>query len=243
MKKLTYILLSLCLLVNFTSCDVDNYGEPEETFRGAFIDKETKEPFQTAIGNTGIRIRMMEYSWSDTPEPYDFNCMQDGTFQNTKIFAGNYGIIPEGAFVPLDEEIIDIKGTVEKTYEIEPLLRVKWVGEPQVNADGTVEVKVIITRGTNNPDYQQPLTEAWAICERNELCRRFQLQSAFFYSVVRGSFNRCLGKEITIKTKGQFPDYSRKFFLRVGARTTKSFSGTNRYNYTTIKEITTIARN
>lgn len=37
MKKLTYILLSLCLLVNFTSCDVDNYGEPEETFRGAFI--------------------------------------------------------------------------------------------------------------------------------------------------------------------------------------------------------------
>ena len=52
-----------------------------------------------------------------------------------------------------------------------------------------------------------------------------------------------LGKEITIKTKGQFPDYSRKFFLRVGARTTKSFSGTNRYNYTTIKEITTIARN
>jgi len=39
MKKLTYILLSLCLLVNFTSCDVDNYGEPEETFRGAFIDK------------------------------------------------------------------------------------------------------------------------------------------------------------------------------------------------------------
>ena len=67
--------------------------------------------------------------------------------------------IPEGAFVPLDEEIIDIKGTVEKTYEIEPLLRVKWVGEPQVNADGTVEVKVIITRGTNNPDYQQPLTE------------------------------------------------------------------------------------
>lgn len=186
MKKLTYILLSLCLLVNFTSCDVDNYGEPEETFRGAFIDKETKEPFQTAIGNTGIRIRMMEYSWSDTPEPYDFNCMQDGTFQNTKIFAGNYGIIPEGAFVPLDEEIIDIKGTVEKTYEIEPLLRVKWVSEPQVNADGTVEVKVIITRGTGLPTTAY---RSLVICERNELCRRFQLQSAFFYSVVRGSFN------------------------------------------------------
>ena len=243
MKKLTYILLSLCLLVNFTSCDVDNYGEPEETFRGAFIDKETKEPFQTAIGNTGIRIRMMEYSWSDTPEPYDFNCMQDGTFQNTKIFAGNYGIIPEGAFVPLDEEIIDIKGTVEKTYEIEPLLRVKWVGEPQVNADGTVEVKVIITRGTNNPDYQQPLTEAWLFVSETSYVGDFSFSPRFSSQLLGAALTDVLGKEITIKTKGQFPDYSRKFFLRVGARTTKSFSGTNRYNYTTIKEITTIARN
>ena len=217
MKKLTYILLSLCLLVNFTSCDVDNYGEPEETFRGAFIDKETKEPFQTAIGNTGIRIRMMEYSWSDTPEPYDFNCMQDGTFQNTKIFAGNYGIIPEGAFVPLDEEIID--------------------------ADGTVEVKVIITRGTNNPDYQQPLTEAWLFVSETSYVGDFSFSPRFSTQLLGAALTDVLGKEITIKTKGQFPDYSRKFFLRVGARTTKSFSGTNRYNYTTIKEVTTIARN
>ena len=43
--------------------------------------------------------------------------------------------------------------------------------------------------------------------------------------------------------KGQFPDYSRKFFMRVGARTTKSFSVTNRYNCTTIKEVTAIERN
>lgn len=38
-----------------------------------------------------------------------------------------------------------------------------------------------------------------------------------------------------------FPDL-RKFFLRAGARTTKKFSGTNRYNYTAVKEITTIKR-
>ena len=65
MKKLTYILLSLCLLVNFTSCDVDNYGEPEETFRGAFIDKEIWEKipedikkminFQRISCNNGIK--------------------------------------------------------------------------------------------------------------------------------------------------------------------------------------------
>ena len=51
MKKYIYLLLfSLPLLA--ASCSKDNYDEPQETFRGKFIDKQTGEPFQTAIGNT-----------------------------------------------------------------------------------------------------------------------------------------------------------------------------------------------
>ena len=97
MKKYIYLLLfSLPLLA--ASCSKDNYDEPQETFRGKFIDKQTGEPFQTAIGNTGIRIRMMEYSWSDNPQPYDMNVKMDGTFNNTKVFKGEYGITPSGAF-------------------------------------------------------------------------------------------------------------------------------------------------
>lgn len=93
MKKYIYLLLfSLPLLA--ASCSKDNYDEPQETFRGKFIDKQTGEPFQTAIGNTGIRIRMMEYSWSDNPQPYDMNVKMDGTFNNTKVFKGEYGITP-----------------------------------------------------------------------------------------------------------------------------------------------------
>ena len=161
MKTIKYLFLSLVLLAGAMSCAYDNYDLPEETFKGAFIDKETKEPFQTAVGGSGIRIRMMEYSWSDNPQPYDFNVKMDGTFQNTKIFAGEYGVTPEGAFVPLEEERIQIKGVVEKIYEVEPLLRIEWVGEPIVNADGTATVKVKITRGTKNADYHQNLSEAF----------------------------------------------------------------------------------
>lgn len=241
-KNIIYLVLSIFLLGSFTACETDNYGEPAETFRGSFIDKATKEPFQTAIGNTGIRIRMMEYSWSDTPQPYDFNCMMDGKFQNTKIFAGTYGIIPEGAFVPLAEERIDIKGTIEKTYEVEPLLRLAWIGEPKVNADGSAEVKVKITRGTENPDYQQPIEEAWLFVSETGYVGDFSFSNRFSTQLVGANVANILGQEITIKTKGEFPTYARKFFLRVGARTTKKFSGTNRYNYTTIKEITTTAR-
>lgn len=236
------LILSVLSLAGFTSCESDNYDAPEETFRGAFIDKVTKEPFQTAIGNTGIRIRMMEYSWSDTPQPYDFNCMMDGTFNNNKIFAGNYGIIPEGAFVPLDEEVMDIKGTVEKTFEVEPLLRLEWLGEPVVNADGTAEVKVKITRGTDNPAYQQPIEEAWLFVSETSYAGDFSFSNRFSTQLAGAAVSGLLDKELTIRTKGQFPEYSRKFFLRVGARTTMKFSGTNRYNYTTVKEITTVAR-
>lgn len=241
-RSFRYISLLILLLTGFTSCESDNYEGPKETFRGAFIDKQTKEPFQTAIGNTGIRIRMMEYSWSDTPQPYDFNCMMDGKFNNTKIFAGNYGIIPEGAFVPLEEEIMDIAGTVEKTFEVEPLLRLEWIGEPQVNADGTADIKVRITRGTNHVDYQQPIEEAWLFVSETGYVGDFSFSNRFSTQLVGGAVTDILDKEITIRTKGQFPEYSRKYFLRVGARTTMKFSGTNRYNYTTIKEITTIAR-
>lgn len=240
-RSFIYLILSV-VTAGFVACEADNYDGPEETFRGAFIDKETKEPFQTAIGNTGIRIRMMEYSWSDTPQPYDFNSRMDGTFNNNKMFRGTYGVIPEGAFVPLPEEKVDIKGTVEKVFEVEPLLRLEWIGEPQVNADGTAEIQVRITRGTAHPDYQQPIEEAWLFVSETGYAGDFSFSNRFSTQLVNTDVAGILGRVVTIRTKGQFPAYSRKFFLRAGARTTMKFSGTNRYNYTTVKEITTPAR-
>ena len=253
MKKYIYLLLfSLPLLA--ASCSKDNYDEPQETFRGKFIDKQTGEPFQTAIGHTGIRIRMMEYSWSDNPQPYDMNVKMDGTFNNTKVFKGEYGITPSGAFVPLEEERIKISGTVEKTWEVEPLLRVEWVGEPVVNADGTVDVKVKVSRGTDNPDYQEALAEAWLFVSENMYVGDFSYSPNYSTRISGAAIGMVQFDQVyTIRT-GQpggynpagtytpFPAFSRKYFLRFGARTTRQFDGTNRYNYTTVKEITTIAR-
>lgn len=219
------------------SCIKDNYAEPAETFKGAFIEKGTGDPFQTAIGNTGIRIRMMEYSWSDTPQPYDTYAKQDGTFQNTKIFKGEYGIIPEGAFVPLTEERVKISGTVNKTYEVEPLLKVQWVGEPVVNADGSATVKVKISRGTTNPDFQQDLQKAWLFVSENCYVGDFSYSPNFSLQIEAGDLK--FDEVLTFKTKGAFPSYERKYFLRFGAKTTMDFSNVERYNYSPIVEITT----
>lgn len=253
-NKILTILLGVFAFV-FVSCDnEDNYAEPAETFTGKFIDKATGEPFQTAIGNTGIRIRMYEYSWSDNPQPYDFYAKQDGTFNNTKMFKGEYGIVPSGAFVPLNEERIAIKGRVEKTYEVEPLLRIEWVGEPKLNPDGTVDVTVKVTRGTEDPNYQQALAEAWLFVSETDYVGDFSYSTIYSTHIPPSAISAIqLGKEFTVRT-GQpggynpagkftaFPSYARKYFLRFGARTTMSFDGTNRYNYSVIKEIENQAR-
>lgn len=247
MKNYIYIVLSLMLAFFAASCGDDNYPEPKETFRGKFIDKGTGKPFQTAIGNTGVRIRMMEYSWSDTPKPYDFNCMMDGTFNNTKIFAGEYGITPSGAFVPLAEERIKIKKTVEKTYEVEPILRVDWVNEPIVNADRTVTFEVKVTYGTDNATYQKPLREVWLFVSETDYVGDFSYSPNYSVNLKPNQLgvgdNDLLpanGITFVVKTSQSskpFPEYGRKYFFRIGARTDVTFDATNRYNYTDIKTI------
>ena len=240
MNNIKYIILALLAMVCVVSCSKDNYAAPAETFTGAFVEKGTGKPFQTAIGNTGIRIRMMEYSWSDNPIPYDTYAKQDGTFNNTKIFKGDYGITPEGAFVALPEEKISISGVVNKTYEVEPLLKVEWIGNPVVNADRTVTVKVKITRGTDNADYQQPLEKAWLFISETDYVGDFSYSPNFSLNLAANQIS--LDQELTFTTKKAFPEYSRKYFLRFGAKTTKNFSNVERYNYTPIVEISTSAK-
>lgn len=249
------IFLAVALSAVMASCAKDNYSLPEERFYGSFVDKETGAPIQTAAGTTisagGIRIRMMEYSWSDTPEPYDFFAKQDGTFNNTKIFKGRYGIIPEGPFVPLDEEIMEISGSVNKVFEVEPLLRVEWVGEPQMLSDGTVQVSVRITRGTTNAEYQQDLAEAWLYVNQIQNVSGNSFSNALSTHLTASDLaDYELGDVLTITTgypngwsshetsaPNEFSrEYSRPYFLRFAARTTMSFSGINRYNYTEVKE-------
>ena len=167
---------------------------------------------------------------------------------------GVYVSTPSGACLPLDEERIKISGTVEKTWEVEPLLRVEWVGEPVVNADGTVDVKVKVSRGTDNPDYQEALAEAWLFVSENMYVGDFSYSPNYSTRISGAAIGMVQFDQVyTIRT-GQpggynpagtytpFPAFSRKYFLRFGARTTRQFDGTNRYNYTTVKEITTIAR-
>jgi hypothetical protein len=199
----------------------------------------------------------MEYSWSDNPAPSYMYAMQDGRYNTPKVFRGEYGVTPEGAFVPLAEERFWIEGVVEKDYQVEPLLRIEWVGEPRFNSDGTVDVQVKITRGTDNPDYQQALSNVCLYVSENQYVgehnnngvQSTRLTAAHANQLAGGD---AIGTTFTIKTgqpsglnstQNVFPKFERKYFIRAAARVNLQIVGSNNvYNYSTIKEITNPAR-
>lgn len=249
MKKVIYSLaVGLVLLLSSSCQKFDNYDEPQETLKGAIIDKGTNQPFQTEVGDNGVRIKLLEYSWSDSPEPYYFTVMQDGIFNNTKIFKGNYNIEPLGAFVPLvqrdnngnvtmDESVtMDIKGTVHLNFEVEPFLRVEWVGEP-VNDGKFITVQAKISRGTSHPGYQQSVSDVYLfIHSANPYVGNNNYDQRYTKHLSGDELNDVLGKTLTLTTTGELPA-GRTWYIRVGARIDKDIAGAKRYNYTDVKEV------
>ncbi len=268
MKKLSiYTLLSVVMML--TSCDVfeiDNYDEPEETLWGEVVDVATGKRVLTDQGSEGIRVRLTELSWGDnvTHNP-DFFCMPDGTFQNTKLFKGEYHIRIDGPFIPLirensdgvplaDESIITkIEGYKKVKFQVEPFLNVEIVGDPQVS-NGVIQAKVRVTRGVSDEIFREKIEPMgnW----KNEYLNVTDIQFFVSYSSTVGyrarderwsssieytgnSFNALLGEPVTIKSNGNIPS-GRKVFVRAAARInydTPVGSGTRRWNYSEPMEV------
>ena len=261
MKKVKYYLIVSCLaLFVINSCaPLDNYDAPEETLTGTVYVKGTNktETVQTEVSNNGIRIRMLEYSWSDTPQPYDFYSMQDGKYNNTKIFKGNYNICIAGPFVPLqqygpdgslvvDESITrDIKGTVEIDWEVEPFLKIEWVGEPVVNAAKTnITASFRITRGTTNPNFQQNVSDIFLYINSSSYHVGSHNYDTRYSTSLTGNNAQnafAAGDVITLTTAGAFSP-NRDYYVRVGARINYSVEGAQRFNYNEPKMVKVLSQ-
>src|SRR5437870_5738023 len=102
MKQLLYYSLFCLAVVTGNSCSkTDNYAAPSDTITGSTIDEGTGNTVQTEIGGGGTRVKLLETSYSANPVPIYFQSMQDGTFNNTKVFGATYKVSVEGPFVPL----------------------------------------------------------------------------------------------------------------------------------------------
>jgi hypothetical protein len=262
MKKLP-IYIQLFALLSLTSCslfELDNYEEPAETLQGEVVDVATGEPVLTDQGSEGIRVRLLETSWGEnaTPNP-DFFCMPDGTFQNTKLFKGRYNIRIDGPFIPLlreddrgvpladETQNVDIHGNTQVRFEVQPFLKVEWVGEPTI-VNGKIKAQVRVTRAVSENDFRDKIEPMGGYNASFLNVTDIQLFVSYSSSVgyrarderwsskieYSGSaFNALLGQTITIESTGTIPS-GRAVFVRAAARInydTPRGSGTRRWNY------------
>jgi hypothetical protein len=255
MKRIFYyIAFSLTALIVGSCGKKDNYDPPSQTIRGIIVDAETGQNMKFEVsgdnGNpTGTRIKMLELSWSENPTPFYVGTMQDGTYNNSRVFAGRYKISAEGPFVSLVQtgatpvvksQTVEVKGGVTTVnFEVEPLLRVEWVGEPVLNAIGSITVQVRVTRGTANPGFQGNVTDIDLFINNtkyvgsNNFDNRYSTRAG--YTGTNGNLK--LGQTISITTTGVLPT-KRNYYLRVGARTAQTVDGQRLYNYNEPKMVT-----
>lgn len=242
MKQLFNYTLSCLIIILSGSCSkTDNYAAPSDTIRGSVFDVVTDSTVQTEIGGGGTRVKLLETSYSNNPTPEYFQCMQNGTFNDDKVFSATYKVSVEGPFVPIvltdstgtvildSSKTIELKNSATVNFWVEPFLRIQWVGKPVLNADSSVTVQVIITRGTNNPGYQGNLTDINLYVSNtmyngnNNYDPRYSKRTS--YNGTNG--NSLLGQTITITTiGGALPPQD--VYFRVGARIA---AGLNQYNY------------
>lgn len=262
MKNISFYILLLGL-VSLTSCslfEIDNKEVPAETLQGEVVDAETGEAVLTDQGSEGIRVRLTELSWGDNviPNP-DFYCKPDGSFQNTKIFKGTYNIRIDGPFVPLlreddrgvpladETQTVEIQGVKQVRFDVQPFLKVEWVGEPTVS-NGKIKAQVRVTRGISADDFRAKIEPMGGYS--SSFLNVTDIQLFVSYSSTVGyrarderwsnkieysgtGFNALLGQTITIESNGTIPS-GRVVFIRAAARInydTPKGSGTRRWNY------------
>src|SRR5687768_15159112 len=95
MKNIIRIALGV-LVMSVTSCmEVDNWDAPNARVHGRIIDAYTGENLLTSQGDWGIRI--WERTWTESvPNSQSLSVKQDGSYNNSKLFAGTYDMLPYG---------------------------------------------------------------------------------------------------------------------------------------------------
>lgn len=260
MKKNIILTLLFAGLFSATSCslfELDNYDAPEETLRGTVVDVATGKPVLTDQGSEGIRVRLTELSYGPNVQHNpDFYCKPDGTFQNTKLFEGEYNIRIDGPFIPLLRETADgapiadetitkkIKGVTEVKFEVQPFLNVEIVGLPQVS-DGKITAKVKVTRGVSKDEFKSKvepmgnwneeftnITDIQLFVSHSSYvgyrARDTRWSSSIEYA--GASFEENLDKEIEISSLGTIPS-GKQVYVRAAARINYETEGVRRWNY------------
>lgn len=128
MKKILFLLLGITLL-SLSSCfKLDNWDAPDCTFHGTVYDAYTREPILASQNDWQIWI--WERSWTGHEDgatrQRELRIKQDGTYQNTKLFAGTYDmLLYNGPYWPEDTlKNVVLAKTTQQDFTVTPYLQI-----------------------------------------------------------------------------------------------------------------------
>ena len=229
-QKTTGSILLILLMLSQLSCTkLDNYNPPNATLNGQIIDVVTGAPIQTNVYD--CMIELDELSWSQNPQPFYFTTRQDGTFTNTKVFAGKYKITPvNGPFIPVSGQDVDIKGdTTKVSFLVEPFLNIEITDLKQADSTLTVSYKI----SSKSDSYK--ITDSRLFINNTVFVGDGNTMQQFDQDI---DFTGTSNQEIYANTY-QFNVGNlisgRTYYVRVGARSDDPVS--RRYNYSEIKKV------
>ena len=166
----------------------------------------------------------------------NLNMRQDGSYSNSKLFAGTYRMIPlEGAFYPYDAEgeTVELKNgkMAERNFTVTPYLEVEWVTEPYLTSDNflkcAVKFKRIAKEGIAMPD----VNNIQLYISHTQYCGT-ESDGNYTPGSVKIT-NDQEGTTIELTSKAAIK-YSNTYWVRVGACCNDTYK---KYNFTDIKKI------
>lgn len=248
MKKILNILALSFLAVGFTACETDNYDAPDATLQGKFINKITGQNLETSHGQGNMKLRIKEISYAHGDETIvvteqNLNVTQDGTFQNTKLFAGTYEMWPyESCCYESTQamQTVELRGgkSTNIQFEVTPYFQVEWVDEPWQDADGKVCAKF---KFSCNPlpdkTYTQAVPDKAKLFISTSIKVGDKSDSRYTDNDMTITAND-EGNILTVRTKAAI-DFSQKFWLRIGVKPKNNASHgvLDKYCYSSIKTI------
>ncbi|WP_163325399.1 DUF5013 domain-containing protein [Draconibacterium mangrovi] len=238
MKKILYIILGV-ILVSVTSClDIDNWDEPDVKVHGNVIDSYTGENLLSSQGEWGIRI--WERTWTESvPNNQNLTVKQDGSYNNSKLFAGTYDMLPYGGpFWPVDTiKGVSFDGNTQQDFTVTPYLRLT---DFEVSLNG---LKLMLKCRLNAPVREglPNLVEIKPFLSLNTFCGATNNISIGEYNNMRKQINKSWEEEVgdaetsDVYRIGPMPvKAGYTYYVRLGANVNDA---NRKYNYTEIVKV------
>lgn len=93
--KTKYLFFVITILLSGAGCEIDNYEAPQYALTGSIVDSQTNELIESGGINAGTVVKLYE---NNSTQPLIYQTFPDGTFTNSKVFAGTYSYVAEGPF-------------------------------------------------------------------------------------------------------------------------------------------------